>query len=214
MRSRWMVCLTCSLSFLLAPLTKADTQVRVGQDQMLGLADLLAGEFMGQQFVLEAGTVFLVEDGGQFGPVPYVPSQSLDFNRSKIVVGAGGVFASVLGVTESSVYQAEVEVLLGGVIQDGLNMGGGSSLLVDGGEVGRGLSFAGTEILMRSGSIGGGLYAATNARFTMEDGMVGGSVGATGNAQFTVYAGDILSDFRLSGGATLTLQAGRILAGR
>lgn len=191
----------------------ASAQVQVNSGEVMTQADLEAGEFMEQMFMLGPGTVFEINDGGGIGPVGLfqsLPNSSVpfDFAGSTVNINSGGFFVSdpsaTLNVDDPSVVSnVGINVLAGGSVGDPLmndgaafGVGPGGALTVNGGSVPPGVSlFGGGTLDLLAGSTGG-VFVGDGCLAQLS----GGSAGFVyaGDGGMATVSGATVSGFRAS----------------
>ncbi len=183
------------------------TTVSIESGQVLTEADLLAGVFEGQEFVLGPDTVFEVNDGGALGPIglistnPFESDQPFDFGGAAILFNPGSASAP----SQTYLSRASVRVMTGASIGDIFWLREGV-LEVEGGDIGRFLrAESGTDLRISSGAIGSNAYAREGSSVSISGGTVGAGFDTASGSVVDISGGDVAlqiarGDVRISGG--------------
>ncbi|MEQ8233786.1 MAG: hypothetical protein RLW61_11625 [Gammaproteobacteria bacterium] len=174
--------LLSAVSFLAAA---TETTVSIGAGDTFTADDFLAGEFLGQPFVLGPQTTFVVDDGGLM--LPWWATDFLDFEDSAVTVNTGGTAGRLLA--------SRVHVSLEGGSLEALYNGWRSSLEMRGGTF-----LLSGRIIEGRGLFEGGTIDASQFEFMQSDVTV---TDIQANGQFMVNS---LSTASISGGSFAHLR--------
>lgn len=209
----------------------ANSQVLIGDGEVLAYPDLLAGSFMGQSFVLGSNTEFVIEAGGGVSALPVLDFEPFDMYGSKIVFQGGSGFFVGASDEGSFVSNVEIELLDGAVVsgKSSLRLTGDSRLRLIGGQLDVGFAAFGTDIDFVSGvatgaaidnnssllMTGGEFLQAISFRGQnpvgyINGGLIHGSATLKGTASVFLIAGMFGSESELKENAQLLWSGGAI----
>lgn len=190
------------------------TDVQVDSGQTLTAADLLAGSFLGQQFTLDAGTTFEINDGGVIGPLG-VFGAPFDLGGSTVNVNSGALFASTdpgsSNFVQTVTRNVNINLFDGGTIGENFFAESGTNIHISGGQtLGNLALFAGAEATVTGGTVGELFTAFTGARINISGGNIVNNLVAVDFSRIDISGGTFGSEITTFDGSVTNISGGVI----